>query len=73
MLVITNSPEVTGYLKIEDLDYGEIFTFLDDNGVYMKIDNNDCFVDLSNGYTHESYEHEDRPIKRLHGELIIKE
>lgn len=71
MLIIKNAPKVEGYLRPVDLDCGELFAFLDDEGVFMRVD--DCIVNLDEGNLMDLYDYEEKPIKRLCGELIIKE
>lgn len=65
-----------GYLRIEDLDGGECFAFLDDDSLFMKADNGDHFIDVGSGEIIEIFDdrnnnYEDRPIKRVNVKVTI--
>ena len=68
--------EIKGFLRCEDLEDGEVFTFLDDDEPCMLCsDNYDSFiVNLKTGET-EGYinDFSDRPIRRLKAKLIIED
>ena len=67
--------EVKGFLRCEDLDDGEVFTFLDDVEPYILCsDNYDRFVvNLDTGNIEGSIsDFLDRPIRRLKAKLIIE-
>jgi hypothetical protein len=73
MLKISNRVEIKGFLRVEDLEAGQLFTFLDEDSVFMKTDDNSQFVNLETGILHEYYDskHEDRPVRKIYGELKI--
>lgn len=65
-----------GYLRIEDLEGGECFTFLNDDNLFMKADNGDDFINVESGEIIEIYDdrnnnYEDRPIKRVNVKVTI--
>ena len=67
--------EVKGFLRCEDLEDGEVFTFLDDNSPYMLCsDSWDTYVinletgDVG-GYISDLSE---RPVRRLKAKLVIE-
>ena len=68
--------EVKGFLRCEDLEDGEVFTFLDDNSPYMLCsDSWDRYaVNLETGdvggYISDLSE---RPVRRLKAKLIIED
>jgi hypothetical protein len=68
--------EVKGYLSCEDLDNGEVFTFLDDNKPCMLCaDNYDTYiVDLDSGAIEGVIcDFSERPIRKLKAKLIIED
>lgn len=72
---IIGKVEVKGYLSCEDLDNGEVFTFLDDNKPYMLCtDNYDTYiVDLDSGDIEGVIcDFSERPVRRLKAKLIIE-
>lgn len=72
MLRITNKESVSGFLRVEDLEDGQLFSFLDDDDVFMKTDYDAKFVNLETGELHDYYnQHEDRPVKKIYGELKL--
>ena len=72
---IIGKVDIKGFLRCEDLDNGEVFTFLDDNRSYMLCsDNWDRYVvNLETGdvvgYISDLSE---RPVRRLKAKLIIE-
>ena len=73
MLRISNKVEIKGFLRVEDLEDGQLFTFLDGDDVFMKTDYDSKFVNLETGVLYEYYgsKCEDRPIRKIYGELKI--
>ena len=73
MLRISNKTEIKGFLRVEDLEDGQLFTFLDEDSVFMKTDFDSKFVNLETGTLYEYYgcTNEDRPVRKLYGELKI--
>ena len=75
---INGKIEVKGFTRVEDLDEGDVFIFLDESDPYIVgIDenNNDTYaINLRNGIVTEVYEANwsDRPIEVLNAELVIK-
>ena len=69
---IVGNVEVQGYLRVEDLDGGEVFCFCDDNEAYMKTSQG-YIVSLRNGDIID-YECEDynRPVRILKAHLVIE-
>lgn len=68
--------EVEGFLRVEDLEAGEVFTFLDDNEPYMLCSNSydNFIVNLNTGEIEgDAYDFQDRPIRRLKAKLIIED
>lgn len=68
--------EVKGFLRVDDLEDGDIFTFLDDNKPYMLCSNNyNIFIiNLDTGEIEGNLcEFPDRPIRRLKAKLIIED
>lgn len=69
--------EVKGFLRVRDLDDGDVFTFLDDNEPYMYggSDYDDFIINLSTGtvISDSDAEFSDRPIRRLKAKLIIED
>ena len=73
---IVGKIETKGFLRCEDLDNGEVFTFLDDNRPCMLCaDNYDTYiVDLDSGAIEEVIgDFSERPIRRLKAKLIIED
>lgn len=73
---IIGKVDVKGFLRCEDLDNGEVFTFLDDNRPYMLCDYNYdiCIVDLGSGAIEGAIEDfSERPVRRLKAKLIIED
>ena len=67
--------DVKGFLRCEDLNNGEVFTFLDDNRPYMLCDYNydTCIVDLDSGAIEGAIEDFlERPVRRLKAKLVIE-
>ena len=75
---INEEIKVKGFTRIEDLDNGDVFIFLDKSDPYIVgIDENsdDTYaINLRNGIVTEVYESNwgDRPIEILNVELVIK-
>ena len=69
---IVGKVEVQGYLRIEDLDEGDVFCFCDDNEAYIKASRG-YILNLRNGYLID-YEdgYEDRPVRTLKAHLVIE-
>lgn len=69
--------KVKGFLRIEDLQYGDVFTFLDENTPYILISSpysDDLVANLSNGESVEvDSEIENRPIRRLTTTLFVED
>ena len=68
--------ETKGFLRCEDLDDGEVFTFLDDNRPCMLCaDNYDIYiVDLDSGAIEGVIgDFPERPIRRLKAKLLIED
>lgn len=69
--------KVEGFLRVRDLDDGDVFTFLDDNEPYMYGGNNydDFIINLSTGTVQSDSNAEFlvRPIRRLKAKLIIED
>ena len=74
MLEIRNKVAIKGFLRIEDLDVGDLFAFLDGEDIYMKTDFDYWFVDLGTGEAFDGDKAEfcDRPVRTLNAELTIK-
>ena len=73
MLRITNKESISGFLRVEDLEDGQLFSFLDDDNVFMKTDYDAKYVNLETGILHEYYNTnaEERPVKKIFGELKL--
>lgn len=73
---IIGKVDIIGFLRCEDLEVGEVFTFLDDDRPCMLCaDNCDNYVvELETGDI-EGYisDFSDRPIRRLKAKLIIED
>lgn len=68
--------EVKGFLRVQDLEDGEVFTFLDEDEPYMLCSNNfDTFiVSLATGNIEgDTCDFPDRPIRRLKAKLIVED
>lgn len=69
--------EAKGFVKVQDLNAGEVFTFLDDNEPLMFVGNcyADCIINLRTGDMIEDEDilYSDRPIRRLKAKLIIED
>lgn len=69
--------KVKGFLRIEDLQHGDVFTFLDENTPYLLIStpySDDLVVNLYNGESEEvDDEIEKRPIRRLKTTLFVED
>lgn len=70
---IVGNVEVQGYLRIEDLDIGEVFCFCDNNEVYMNTSQG-FIVNLSNGdlIDYECDDYANRPVRILKAHLVIE-
>lgn len=72
---IIGNVDIKGFLRCEDLECGEVFTFLDDNTPYMLcVDNYDVYVvDLGTGAIEGVIQDfSERPVRRLKAKLIIE-
>lgn len=74
---IIGNVEVKGFLRVKDLNVGEVFTYLDDNEPLM-IGRNNCYdyiINLKTGEISEDDEEffSDRPVRRLKVKLIIED
>lgn len=69
--------KVKGFLRIEDLQYGDVFTFLDENTPYLLIStpySDDLIVNLYNGESEEvDNEIEKRPVRKLKTTLFVED
>ena len=67
--------EIKGFLTVEDLDDGDVFTFLDDSEPYMLCSNtyDKFFVNLDTGDVEDVEDFLERPIRRLKAKLIIED
>lgn len=74
MLEIKNKVAIKGFLRIEDLDAGDLFAFLDGEDIFMKTDFDYWFIGLATGeaFDGDKPEFSDRPVRTLNAELIIK-
>ena len=73
---IIGNVDIKGFLRCEDLECGEVFTFLDDNRPYMLCaDSYDTYiVDLDTGdIKGVIYDFSKRPVRRLKAKLIIED
>ena len=68
--------EVKGFLRCEDLEDGEVFTFLDDNKPFMLCSDDDYeryIIDLDSGAIEGViYDFSEKPVRRLKAKLIIE-
>ena len=72
---IIGKANIEGFLRCEDLECGEVFTFLDDNRPCMLCaDNYDThIVDLATGDIEGTIEDfSGRPVRRLKAKLVIE-
>ena len=72
---IIRKVDTKGFLRCEDLECGEVFTFLDDNRPCMLcVDGYDtCIVDLATGDIEGTIEDfSERPVRRLKAKLVIE-
>ena len=69
--------DIKGFLRCEDLDIGEVFTFLDDNRPCMLCADDDYekyIIDLNTGDIEGvTYDFSERPVRRLKAKLIIED
>lgn len=69
--------KVKGFLRTEDLQYGDVFTFLDENTPYLLISipySDDLVVNLYNGEGKEvDNEIEKRPVRKLKTTLFVED
>ena len=73
---IIGKVETKGFLRCEDLDNGEVFTFLDDNRPRMLCSDiyETYIIDLDTGNIEGILcDFPDRPIRRLKAKLIIED
>ena len=73
---IIGNVNIKGFLRCEDLGYGEVFTFLDDNRPYMLCadDYDGYVVDLGTGAIEGVIQDfSERPVRRLKAKLIIED
>lgn len=72
-MTVVGKIEVKGFLRLCDLQDGEVFAFCDESTPYLKVDDgcNDAFVDFEDGklYIEDNC---DRPVRRINAELVIK-
>lgn len=69
--------EVQGFLRVQDLKTGDVFTFLDENEPLM-FSYNGCYnyvVNLETGdiTEDENIVYSDKPIRRLKAKLVIED
>ena len=72
---IIGNVDAKGFLRCEDLERGEVFTFLDDNEPCMLCQGSyDTYiVDLATGLIEGSIQDfSERPLRRLKAKLIIE-
>ena len=72
---IIGNVNIEGFLRCEDLDYGEVFTFLDDNQPCMLCaDSYDTYiVDLDTGFIEGTMQDfSEKPVRRLKAKLVIE-
>ena len=73
---INGKVEIQGFTTIEDLEYGTVFVFCDDNEPMLKGgDNGNCqyAIRLSDGKVFEVYERwEDRPVRQIKAVLTVE-
>lgn len=62
-----------GFLRMCDLEIGECFCFLDSDELCM-ITDEDKYLNFANNQLYDTYsDEEDRPIKRIKAEIVIKD
>lgn len=73
-LTIKNKVAIQGFLRIGDLDAGDLFAFLDESNIYMRTDFDYWFVDLATGEAFDGDKPDffDKPVHTLNAELTIK-
>ena len=72
---IIGNINIKGFLRCEDLECGEVFTFLDDNRPYMLCEDayDTYIVDLDTGYIEGIIQDfSEKPIRRLKAKLVIE-
>ena len=72
---IIGNINIKGFLRCEDLEYGEVFTFLDNNKICMLCtDSYDTYIiDLATGDIEGTIEDfSERPVRRLKAKLVIE-
>ena len=72
---IIGNVDIKGFLRCEDLERGEVFTFLDDNQPCMLcVDSYDTYiVNLATGDIEGTMEDfSERPVRRLKAKLVIE-
>ena len=73
---IIGNVDIKGFLRCEDLERGEVFTFLDDNQPCMLcVDSYDTYiVDLATGLIEGTMQDfSERPVRRLKAKLVIED
>ena len=67
--------EIKGFLTCNDLEDGEVFTFLDDSDPYMICSNDyeDYIINLNTGFIEDVENLSERPIRKLKAKLIIED
>ena len=69
--------EIKGFLRVQDLNYGDDFTYLDDNKHFMYgCDEYNCFIinlDTGEVINDSDIIFLDRPIRRIKAKLIIED
>lgn len=68
--------EIKGFLTCDDLDDGDVFTFLDNNVPYMVCSNDydSYIINLSDGYVEEwDSNFSEKPVRRLNAKLVIED
>ena len=74
---IVGKIEVKGFLRVTDLDDGDVFTFLDNNEPLMFTSGN-CYDFIINLKTGELIEYDNiiysgKPVRRLKSKLVIED
>ena len=76
---INGKIEVKGFMRVEDLDDGDVFIFLDNDDPYIvgreeHHNYNTYVINLRNGVITDIDEANwcDRPVERLNAELVVK-
>ena len=73
---IIGNVDIKGFLRCEDLERGEVFTFLDDNEPCMLCQDwyDTYIVDLATGLIEGTIQDfSERPVRRLKVKLIIED